>query len=182
MQLKDPLEVWETLKGVHCAHGFVTSLALCRKFLMAKKLDGQTMEGWISSIQSQVFMMEEAGIDISNQDTILALTMGLPSDYDTVIINFDSALTDQLTMDNVVVACFLMRRADKPPLLPAITPKMVKDEAFAVTITCAPHSDVTCHFCNKKGHFKSECCEKQKWEQWKKGPTGDSAMSADAAW
>ena len=182
MRSKDPLEVWETLKGVHRARGFATSLALRRKFLTAKKLDGQTMAGWIGSIRSQVFTMEGAGIDVSDQDTILALTMGLPSDYDTVIINFDSTPTDQLTMDNVVARLLNEESRQASITTPAVTPKTVKDEAFAVTTTRAPRLDVTCHFCDKKGHFKSECREKQKWEQWKKGPTGDAAMSVDSAW
>jgi hypothetical protein len=157
MRSEDPLEVWETLKGVHCACSFVTSLALHRKFLMAKKLDGQTMAGWIGSIRSQVFTMEGAGIDVSDQDTILALTMGLPSDYDTVIINFDSTPTDQLTMDNIVTHLLNEESRHASITTPAVTLKTVKDEAFAVTTTRAPCLDVTCHFCNKKGHFKSEC-------------------------
>jgi hypothetical protein len=92
-------------EGYH-ACGFATSLALHRTFLTTKKLDGQTMRRWISSIWSQVFTMEQAGIDVSDQNTILTLTIGLPSDYNTVVINFDSTPTDQLMMDNIV-ACLL---------------------------------------------------------------------------
>jgi len=46
--------------------------------------------------------MEEVGILVSDQDKILALTMGLPASYNAVIVNFDSTPTDQLTLDNVI--------------------------------------------------------------------------------
>jgi len=46
--------------------------------------------------------MEEAGIDVSEQDIILALMMGLLTAFDPIIINFDSMSSDQLTQDHVI--------------------------------------------------------------------------------
>src|SRR6202023_24965 len=103
MRCNDPMEIWETLERVHRAAGFATSLALRRKFLMTKKDATQSMQAWIGHIQSLAFRMVEAGISVTDQDRILALTMGLPSSYDAVIINFDSTPADQLTLNNVTV-------------------------------------------------------------------------------
>jgi len=89
---------------VHHAHGFAMGLALCRKFLTAKKSGDQSMQSWIGQIWSQAFTIKEViGTKISDQDKILALTMGMPSSYDLVIINFDVALLDSLTFNSVVV-------------------------------------------------------------------------------
>ena len=63
---------------MHLAAGFATSLALHQKFLTAKKNTVQLMQAWIGHIQSLAFRMEEAGIEVDNQDRIFALTMGLP--------------------------------------------------------------------------------------------------------
>jgi len=52
MQSKDPLEIWRDLQNIHHARGFVTSLALHRKFLTAKKSDDQSMQSWIGQIRS----------------------------------------------------------------------------------------------------------------------------------
>ena len=99
---KDPMVIWETLRGVHCARGFATSLALRRKFLTARKDINQSMQAWIGSIRTQAFIMEESGITVSEHDMILALTMGLPDSYNPVIINFDATPTDQLNFEHVV--------------------------------------------------------------------------------
>jgi hypothetical protein len=102
MRSKDPMEIWTNLRDVHCARGFATSLALRRKFLTAKKNDKQTMQAWISDVQSLAYTIEEAGIPVTDQDKILALTMGLPTSYDDVIINFDSTAPAELTFQSVI--------------------------------------------------------------------------------
>jgi len=104
MWSKDPLEIWRDLQNVHHAHGFVTSLALHRKFLTAKKSNDQSMQSWIEQIQSQVFTIEEiTGTEVSDQDKILVLTIGLPPSYDPVIINFDAAPLESLMFNDVIV-------------------------------------------------------------------------------
>ncbi|TFY51834.1 hypothetical protein EVG20_g10817 [Dentipellis fragilis] len=106
MQSWDPMEVWQVLEHLHHARGFATSLALRRHFLMVKKKSGQPMQAWIGDIRSQVFNMEAVGIAVSEQDRILALTMGLPEAYALVIINFDATPPDQLMFDTVIT-CLL---------------------------------------------------------------------------
>lgn len=60
------------------------------------------MQAWIGYIQGLAFQMENANIIVTDQDKILAITMGLPSSYDNVIINFDSMIPDTLTLDLVI--------------------------------------------------------------------------------
>jgi gag-polypeptide of LTR copia-type len=86
----DPMEIWLTLQHIHQAASFATSLSLHRKFLTANKSDHQTMQAWIGQIQGLAFRMEHAKIAVTDQDKILAITMGLPPSFDNVIINFDS--------------------------------------------------------------------------------------------
>jgi gag-polypeptide of LTR copia-type len=88
----DPMEIWLTKQRIHQAAGLVTSLSLCQKFLTAKKSDHQTMQAWIGQIQGLAFHMEHAKIAVTDQDKILAITMGLPPSFDNVIINFNSML------------------------------------------------------------------------------------------
>ena len=102
LMASDPMENWQTLRRVHRAAGFATSLSLRRRFLTAKKSDSQTMQAWIGYIQGLAFRMESANIIVTNQDKILAITMGLPPSYDNVIINFDSMSPDALTLDLVI--------------------------------------------------------------------------------
>ena len=54
------------LESVHCAAGFVTSLALCHKFLTLKKTPSNTMQAWIGKIQALRFCLEQTGTTVSD--------------------------------------------------------------------------------------------------------------------
>jgi len=164
MRSKDPLEIWTDLRNVHHAHGFATSLALRRKFLTAKKTDDQSMQSWIGQIRSQAFTIEEVtGTKVSDQDKILALTMGLPPSYDPVIINFDAAPLDSLTFNGVVAR--LLNEETRQGSSSGI--KMEREVVLMMKKQVPNRADVICHFCDQKGHYKSECREKEKWERSK---------------
>ena len=183
MRSKDLMDIWETLRSVHCARGFATALALCRKFLTTKKKLDQSMQSWIGEIRSQAFTMEEVGIFVSNQDKILVLTMGLPPPYDPVIINFDSTPTGKLTLDNVIARLLNeeARQASAKTDLHQI-PAANNPDNIAMTAAVPPRrlrATLTCHFCSKKGHFKHECTEREKWEALKK-VTAAAAMDVEA--
>jgi hypothetical protein len=180
MRSRDPMEVWETLQRVHRAAGFATSLALRRKFLTAKKGEAQSMQAWIGVIQSLAFRMEEAQIVVTDQDRILALTMGLPISYNAVIINFDSTPADQLTLD-----CVITRLLNEETRQAANSVEDESgDQAMAImgskfagrrAARATNASDVTCYFCDKKGHYKSECPKKKEWERSEKQKNGSKS-------
>jgi hypothetical protein len=168
MHERDPMEIWQTLQRVHRAAGFATSLALRRKFLTMKKMSSQPMQAWIGTVKALAFRMEAAGIDVSEQDTILALTMGLPSTYDAVIINFDATPTEQLTLDHVI-GRLLNEETRQASSTGTIKPKKEEpsDETLAVTAGRHSRGEATCFFCERPGHFKAECPEKREWERIK---------------
>jgi gag-polypeptide of LTR copia-type/Zinc knuckle len=172
MRAKDPMEIWATLRRVHQAAGFATSLALRRQFLTAKMEHLEHMQAWIGRIRTLAFCLEQANIIVPEQDIILALTMGLPPSYNAVIINFDSTPTEQLTLNHVIARLLNeeTRQASRTLDLDE-TPTDNVAMAFtssrrnaARTSRAAP-SDITCFFCDGKGHIKSECPEKIEWEK-----------------
>jgi hypothetical protein len=181
MRSRDPLEIWETLERVHRASGFATSLALRRKFLTAKKLETQPMQAWIGLIQGLAFRMEQADISVSDQDRILALTMGLPTSYDTVIVNFDATPPNLLTPNHVITRLLNEETRQIASAEPLTTVKKEDDEAMAVTAGKSGgkgtriNPDVICYFCEQKGHYRSECPEKVAWKKSKQ--KGENAMA-----
>ena len=142
---------------------------------MMKKNVTQSMQAWIGHIQGLAFQMVEAGILVTDQDHILALMMGLPSSYDAIIINFDSTPADQLTLNNVIICLLNEELCQASQTAPTET--TVENTALAAipakTSMCTAkptlsNTDVTCFFCDGKGHYKSDCPEKAEWEKTKK--------------
>ena len=112
--------------------------------------------------------MESANIIVTNQDKILAITMGLPPSYNNVIINFDSMSPDTLTLDLVITR--LLNEEVRQITQPLLTSVKQEDSDEAMTASCAklPATEIRCHFCNGKGHYKSDCPERKAWEKSKK--------------
>jgi hypothetical protein len=119
---------------------------------------------------------------VINQDIILGLTIGLPSSYDAVIINFDSIPADQLTLDNVI--SHLLNEETRQTA--AATTKSISlsthvktdpdNAAYAATPANCDHSKVTCHFCS------DECKEREKWEATKKDVAAITVIDVDGIW
>ncbi|KAJ8456016.1 hypothetical protein ONZ45_g18834 [Pleurotus djamor] len=176
MQSRDPAEIWSTLKRVHQAVGFATSLALRRQFLTAKKRPEQPMQAWISQIQGLALRMEAAGINVDEQDKILAVTMGLPETYGPVIINFDATSPDLLTFNHVITR--LLNEETRQAATEVIVKKEEDEENENVVMSVvASHgrtgrgqpnpAEVNCFFCQERGHYRSECPDRLAWERMK---------------
>ena len=186
LRSNDPHVIWLVLESVHRAAGFATSLALRRNFLTLKKTPSNTMQAWIGQIQALGFRLEQAGITVSDQDKILALTMGLPSSYDAVIINFDSTPSDQLTLSHVISRLLneeVRQFSGTQSSNPSDAQEEVHDEAMVVRgggRRGGNQSEVVCFFCDKKGHYKSDCPERLAWEssRTKKGSTKGNIVAA----
>lgn len=169
MQSPDPREIWLTLRRVHRAAGFATSLALQRRFVTMKK-GNEPMQAWIGAVKALAFRLEYAGIAVSEQDMILALTVGLPNSYEAVIINFDATPAELLTLDHVIARLLNeeTRQDSSREITKAIEPE---DEAMAVTSSAGRRwansskqsnaSQEICYWCEKAGHRKSDCFERQ---------------------
>jgi gag-polypeptide of LTR copia-type/Zinc knuckle len=135
------------------------------------------MQAWIGQIQGLAFRMEHMKIAVTDQDKILAITMGLPPSFNNVIINFDSMSSETLTLD-LVIARLLneeVRQITTAPLLKEDDQiKTELNEAMAVSHAKAI-LEVLCFFCDAKGHYKSDCPERKAWEKLKSKKTSTAA-------
>ncbi|KAJ6561034.1 hypothetical protein DFH09DRAFT_1160302 [Mycena vulgaris] len=106
--------------------------------------------------------------------------MGLPASYDLVIINFDTTSPEQLTVEHVIAR--LLNEETHQNSSPDSTTSTPSDDALngAMAVLAARRdvANVTCFFCDKKGHFKSDCPEKLAWESTKhKKKTGTATLA-----
>src|ERR1700677_2004422 len=70
-------------------------LALRRKFLTTVKGSTEAMSAWVGRVKSMSFIT-------TDEDRILALTMGLDTTYDSFVISLDSTPMTDLTLHYVV--------------------------------------------------------------------------------
>ena len=182
MRSRDPMEIWQNLADVHKARGLATQLAMKRRFLTAKKKKDQMVQAWIGQIRSMAFRMEETGLTVSNQDIILALTLGLPPSFDQVIVALDSTPTKDLALDVVITR--LLNDEVRQTSTSQPTPSITRDAGQAAAAissekpkTPIDRTKVMCFFCDKAGHYKSECPEKAAWEAAKVQASANTAVS-----
>ena len=113
--------------------------------------------------------MEHAKIAITNQDKILAITMGLPPSFDNVIIDFNFMSPKTFTLD-LIITCLLNEEVWQITATPFVEEddqiKMELDKAMAVS-SAKVILEVLCFFCDAKGHYKSDCPERKAWEKSK---------------
>ena len=77
---RDPESLWGNLHQVHCACGLAMQLALWRKFLTSVK-GMEVMSAWIGWVKAMAFWLTKIGVAVTDEDQILALTMGLDALY-----------------------------------------------------------------------------------------------------
>lgn len=99
---RDPMVCWDTLHQVHQAHGFAMRMALRRQFYRAVKSPSESMQLWISRIKALAAKLRHANVKVDDEDVILALTMGLDSSFDPLIISLDTTPPTSLTMEFVI--------------------------------------------------------------------------------
>jgi len=98
----DPETVWDTLAQVHRACGLTIWLALRRQFLTSVKGAEEAMSAWVGHMKAMSHRLEDVKVKVSDEDTILALTMGLNKSYDSFIISLDTTPANQLTLEHII--------------------------------------------------------------------------------
>ena len=101
MRSKDPMEIWNALARLHVARGFATRLALRRGFLRLVKGNDERMAAWIGRVKAFSFRLEDVGVDVTDEDRILALTNGLDKTYEAFLISLDATPPELLSLAHV---------------------------------------------------------------------------------
>lgn len=154
----DPRVIWIELENVHRSRGFATRLALRRSFLFMTKQPDQSMQSWISQVRGAAHRLEDAEAEASDEDIILVLTQGLPSDYDNFVVSLDATAASNLTLDYVITR--LLNEESRQIASATPTPVVKTEPSSALTATARIRRDIrdiTCFLCGLKGHYQSHC-------------------------
>ena len=99
---QDPMVIWEKLTVTHRVQGLAMQLAKRHKFLMVAKVNDKLITAWTSCVKGMAFDLEDIGGTVMDEDVIVALTMGLGTEYNHFVALIDAMLTQQLMVDYVV--------------------------------------------------------------------------------
>ena len=102
----NPKDIWDNLEKVHWSCGFTTCLSLKQHFLSMQKDEAQPMHAWIAAMQSIIHELADAGTEVSEDDIIIILTLGLPPSYKNFVITLDATPNNQFTLD-LIITCLL---------------------------------------------------------------------------
>ena len=64
------------------------------------------MLAWVGHVKVMSHQLDDIRVNISDEDTVLTLIMGLNKSYDLIIISFNTTPAEQLTL-KYVISCIL---------------------------------------------------------------------------
>jgi hypothetical protein len=95
-------DICAELEHVHRSTRFTTCMGLKRKLWKMKMKDGQRMASWIADVKGVAFQLSQIGVTVPKEDTILALTNGLPPSYEHLVLTLDSTPLEVFNLDYVI--------------------------------------------------------------------------------
>lgn len=153
--LEDPREIWNTLEVIHRSASVNSVLALRRRFFRLTKDESESTMLWISRVRARAFELSHTPCPVSDIDTILVITDGLPPGYSTVVSALDALPFQEITMPTVIGRIMgheahINRMAEKRD-----------EEHFAAAAMATKKKgkgkEVVCYKCGGKGHIISDC-------------------------
>lgn len=152
----DPRKCWRVLQDAHRSRGFATELAKWRQFYRAEMEGSETAQAWISRVKGYARALRDVDVEVSDQQKVLVLIMGLGEDFERVVTVVDEMPTRERTFDNVCAKLLneetrLGKRRDN-------------GEATVANVAAsggASGGKVTCFRCGKVGHIRRNCPDKR---------------------
>jgi hypothetical protein len=197
----DPAVIWKNLSQIHRARGLGVLLTMRMDFLKMSMSPKSTIATYVASIRHAAYRLEECyraeEADsfttspstqppvVSELDKITVLLNGLPSIYQSVIVNITGISLASLTFEDVVTRLMNEEGRLRNNLNKVRTtkPSSDLDEAMVITPGGVPSSQwkgklfspakkgnsIRCHKCGGIGHIRADC------------PTHDSDAIANVA-
>ena len=171
---------WDKLKQVYGgATGSTTIFNLWIQLTQARLDDSQPMTSQLAKLNEARVNLSNASMGVTDTQYCLILLNALPSSYEIVATTILASGAPSLLSHSEIIARILNeegRRSGPSAALNAAARAPIKSDGKKKK---RDHSNLTCHYCNKKGHIKPDCRKKKKDESGKKeeGSSGSKAAN-----
>ena len=179
MQEKTAKDLWDKLESLYVTKNLTTKLVAKHRLYTLSMAEGASIKSHIDEFSTILMDLGNMEISYDDEDQALMLLRSLPPSYkhfrDTLIYSRQT-----LKLEDVKAALFSKElidkelgtsRNDSPAeglLVRGRTPdKSSSSNQRSRSRSKSRHSNLTCNYCKKKGHTKSECFKLKKKQQHK---------------
>ena len=153
---------WDKLKQVYGgATGSTTIFNLWIQLTQARLDDSQPMTSQLAKLNEARVNLSNASMGVTDTQYCLILLNALPSSYEVVASTILASGAPSSLSHSEIIARILNeegRRSGNSAALNAARAPIKSDG----NKKRKDHSNLTCHYCNKKGHIKPDCRKKKK--------------------
>jgi len=172
---------WDKLKDTYSgASGSTTVFNLWRQLTQATLDDSILMAQQLAKINETREALSNALMGITDNQFCLILLHALPNSYEVLAsMILASGGPDKLKHSEIITRILNEEgcRSGSASLLNAAKAAPIKSAKGKKQ----DHSNLTCHYCNKKGHIKPNCHKKKKDEKEKESASGSKAANTHVA-
>ena len=168
---------WEKLKGTYGgASGSTTVFNLWRQLTQCKLDDSTSMATQLAKINETRVALSNASMGITDTQFCLILLHALPDSYEVLASTIlASGSADQLKHAEII-ARILNEEGQRSGSTSSLN--AVKAPVKSQKGKPRDHTNLTCHYCNKKGHIQPDCRKKKKDDKEKKDKEKNASSKA----
>jgi len=160
-------EKYKRLKDTYGGVGSTAIFNLWIKLTQARLDDGSLLAPQLSKLNEACVKLSNASMGVSDIQYCLILLNALPESYEVVASTLLASGPASDLKYSEITACILNEEGQKSG--PSVS--------LNVAHVDKKNKNLTCHYCNKKGHMEHNCRKKKKDEAKKKEEEEDSSTS-----
>jgi hypothetical protein len=168
---------WDKLKQVYGgATGSTTIFNLWIQLTQARLDDNQPMTSQLTQLNEARVNLSNASMGVSDTQYCLILLNALPTSYEVVATTILASGAPSSLSYSEIIARILNKEGRRSGALAALNSARAPSKSGGKKKR-KDHSDLTCHYCNKKGHIQPDCQTKKQDESNMEGESSGSTAA-----
>ncbi|KAI5747542.1 hypothetical protein M8J77_015823 [Diaphorina citri] len=147
-------DMWQALNDTYEKKGLCGKMLLKKKLLGLRMTQNETIDNYILRFESVLNELKSVDTEMTEEDKICTLLMGVDKKYNTVVSIIES-------MDLEVTYEFVKRRLKNEDEKNVNVKNDIQNIPAPVSFNATRSRHITCHYCGKNGHMQRDCWHKK---------------------